>query len=157
MTKSSPARGGQSKTEKENQAYECLLNELGSYELARRINKLPSYKAYDQAYPFDSTTVALSLDELIEENLYIDAPGALTPEAQYMKAEDTENYLSDLPEPQRTIIAMTIEHYTPAEIAEALGQHNSNAVRQNKYKALRALQVPIKLEKRSNQKHGITE
>jgi DNA-directed RNA polymerase specialized sigma24 family protein len=139
-------QGGQS--ERENQAFDNLLKQLGAYELGKRISKLPSYKAYDQAYPYDSVAPIVSLDDVLSESQYIDEPSPKTPEEYYVEAEEMQGLLEPLPEPQRQVIRHTINGYKPAEIANMNGHHDSNAVRQSKYHALRALQVPIKLEKR---------
>jgi DNA-binding CsgD family transcriptional regulator len=151
--------------EEENEAWDALMSqfvhEIGNekkffaYEAESWLRKQPAVKAHNQRMPYDQWAEVASLeDNYIEDGVSVFNPVELTDvEQAYADREATEELLAPLSATQRDIMEKTAAGYGPKEIAVMKGHKNSATVRIGKYKAKRALGVPIN-EKMRRQKNG---
>lgn len=138
--------------ERENRIFERMAKN-GSQILEERMHRVPSYKAYNQKWPFDARKKVLSSEVVFEDTdgvIYVEGMNTGTFIDLIESDEAVEELLAELTAEERDVITKTVEGYKPREIADLYGEHNSSRVRQDKYSAMRKLGAPLNQNMRRN-------
>ena len=132
--------------EKDNEFFIGLVKKRGAFYVEGRMNKLESYRAYAQRWPFDLREMILSSEVVFEDHdgvVYVEGANGPTMLEEIVDREAAEALLRELTEEERHVIRLTADGYKPRDIAEKKQDKNSDRVRQDKYSALRKLGAPI--------------
>lgn len=144
-----PAQGECRICELTRTRFEALQRKYGSHELARRIAKLKSYRAFAQRWPYDGSERPVSLDiEIAGDHgtiALVDLlpSGSVHQEPAQIDSEAVAAFKKILSPRQLQVTELLEQGYKPKEIYLLLGYRNTGGVRylkwaiRRKYEAFR--------------------
>lgn len=111
--------------------WEAMIKKYGMHGVAKKMMKLPSYRAYEQRYSFDYSQ---TWDDTSDEGLAnIPSPGPDLVELVDIRIK-RQKLIDSLSERQKAIWDLYEEGKSPAEIKEILGYNTTEAIRWQKHK-----------------------
>lgn len=128
-----------SKPEQSRRDFETIQRKYGSFELARKIAKLPSYRAYAQKYPYDGSERPVSLDmEVVGDYSGIALVDLLPSNAAHQEPAQIDSefiaaFKRILSPRQLQVTELLEQGYKPKEIYKMLGYKNTGGVRYLKW------------------------
>lgn len=106
-----------------------LIEKYGYHGLAKKVMKLPSYRAYVQKWPFDFTTPIESLEGIEDEV----EQGGISVEDEVAARIDVQTLEAGLTPKQVAVYNLIIQGLKHAEIKDIEGFNTESAVRFHKH------------------------
>lgn len=123
--------------------WESMRNKYGDYKMAELLSKTPSWRAYDQRWPFDNMVNWQNVLDITDPLLQIQSDQASVLDEAAEKL-DTEKLIANLTPRQKKIFDALYDGASSVEIEITQGYNTNNAVRwhkhqiKKKYEAIKA-------------------